>query len=102
MTDSNKRRRRTSEPLYTKVFDIQDVSPKTLTVDFIGKNVFWSEKHSINVASLDGSFKKSLIQRADQSIEILGMTIDPIKGYVENYTLVSLFGSQESREGWVD
>lgn len=80
MTDFN-RKRRDSEPIYTPAFKpIQKVSPNTLAVDFVGKNIFWSEKQTINIANMQGLYKKTLITRNDESTEIIGMTVDPING----------------------
>lgn len=80
MTDSN-RKRRASEPTYTEAFKpIQKVSPNSIAVDFVGKNMFWSEKRTINIANLQGLYKKTLITRHDESTEIIGMTVDPMNG----------------------
>lgn len=80
MTDSN-RKRRSSEPTYMEAFKpIQHVSANSFAVDFVGKNLFWSEKRSINIANLKGLYRKTLITRHDESTEIIGMTIDPMNG----------------------
>ena len=63
-TDSSiARKRRASEPLYPRAFHLSGVQPKIMAVDYVGGNLLWAEKLTINIASLKGEYRKTLISR---------------------------------------
>ena len=57
-------------------------NPDGLAVDWIGRNLYWCDKGSdtIEVANLDGKFRKILIHKDLQ--EPRALTVDPIHGYL--------------------
>ncbi|XP_028418925.1 low-density lipoprotein receptor-related protein 4-like [Dendronephthya gigantea] len=58
---------------------VKDAKTRRLTIDWIGRRIFWSDwrKNIINVATLDGKDSRTLIK----TLEPLDIAIDPIEGY---------------------
>ncbi|XP_028410800.1 pro-epidermal growth factor-like [Dendronephthya gigantea] len=59
---------------------VKDAKTWALTIDWIGRRIFWSDywKHIINVATLDGKDSRTLIK----TLEPRDIAIDPIEGYL--------------------
>ncbi|XP_028412313.1 low-density lipoprotein receptor-related protein 1B-like [Dendronephthya gigantea] len=59
---------------------VKDAKTRRLTIDWIGRRIFWSDwrKNIINVATLDGKDSRTLIK----TLEPLDIAIDPIEGYL--------------------
>lgn len=86
-SDGNKwtnRVKRESEPIYSIVSQISDVSADIINVDYVGKNVFWADNRanekSFYIASLPHFKHKKRILKRFTTIE--GFALDPEKGWV--------------------
>lgn len=84
-SDGNKwtnRVKRESEPIYSIVSQISDVSADIINVDYVGKNVFWADNRanekSFYIASLPHFKHKKRILKRFTTIE--GFALDPEKG----------------------
>ncbi|XP_028412329.1 pro-epidermal growth factor-like [Dendronephthya gigantea] len=59
---------------------VKDAKTRALTIDWIGRRIFWSDslKYIINVATLDGKDSRTLIKTPG----LWDIAIDPIEGYL--------------------
>ena len=57
---------------------VKDAKAQALTIDWIGRRIFWAEyfKNTVNVATLDGKDSRTLIKTSDP----WNVAIDPIEG----------------------
>ena len=78
-----RRKRRRSEPIYQKQYEVTGVTPDHINVDYINKNVYFAEQGNENqgIFIMD-IFNKIYTKKIVRSYRrITGLAINPEKGY---------------------